>query len=464
VQYQEWAKDPRGRPVYMVTLKTPYYDAEGDMMGVIGIGRDATDLKMAEEALQRSHGENEQLIDSLSSMLISLSPAMHITQWNPKAVEILGIEAQAAENWNIRDLNLPWDWPSLEADFERAQAKGEPLYLDPVPFERPDGSDGFLGMSITPIFGDHRRLSGFILMGADITKRKILEQRLAQAEKLEAIGQLAAGIAHEINTPTQYVNDNLFFLEESWVEVFSLLKLYGELVTMIQQAGIELEQFRIIEARSTKIDVDYLAREIPLAVTQSLEGIARVAEIVRAMKRFSYLGGEEKQKVDLNLAVESTINVARNEWKYVATVETELDPAMPPVLCYPGEINQVLLNLITNAAHAIEDRMAGKDGKGIITVRTELLGDQVEIRVQDTGTGIPEEIQNRIFDPFFTTKDVGRGTGQGLAISYDVVVKKHAGDISFVTERGKGTTFKVCLPIEYHPEGKGDLAKTWLDS
>ena len=463
VQYQEWAKDPRGRPVYIVTLKTPYHDAAGEMMGVIGIGRDATDLKMAEEALQRSHGENEQLIASLSSMLIGLSPAMHITQWNPKAVEILGIDAVDAENWNIGDLDLPWNWPGMEVDFARAQEQGAPLYLDPVPFDRPDGSDGFLGMSITPIFGDNRRLSGFILMGADITKRKILEQRLSQAEKLEAIGQLAAGIAHEINTPTQYVNDNLHFLDESWVEVFSLLNLYRELVAKIQNAGVSLEQFGRIEQLAEEIDVNYLAKEIPLAVTQSLEGIARVAEIVRAMKRFSYMGGEEKQSVDLNLAVESTINVARNEWKYVAVVEMDLDPSLPPVTCLPGEINQVFLNLITNAAHAIEDRTGGKGEKGSIKIRTLFTGAGVEIRVSDTGMGIPEEIQNRIFDPFFTTKDVGRGTGQGLAISYDVVVKKHGGEIFFETERGVGTTFIVRLPIESHQETNGDLLNPWLN-
>jgi signal transduction histidine kinase len=166
------------------------------------------------------------------------------------------------------------------------------------------------------------------------------------------------------------------------------------------------------------------------------------------MKRFSYMGGEEKQSVDLNLAVESTINVARNEWKYVAVVEMDLDPALPPVSCLPGEINQVILNLITNAAHTIEDKVAGERAKGVIKISTRFTGSAVEVRVADNGLGIPEEIQGRIFDPFFTTKDVGRGTGQGLAISYDVIVKKHGGEISFETEWGKGTTFTIRLPVE----------------
>lgn len=464
VQYQEWAKDPRGRPVYMVTLKTPYYDSEGEILGVIGIGRDATDLKMAEEALQRSHGENEQLIDSLSSMLIGLSPAKHITQWNPKAEEILGIAAADAENWNIRDLQLPWEWPTMEADFVRAQEHGQAFYLDPIRINRPDGSDGFLGLSITPIFGDHRRLSGFILMGADITKRKILEQRLSQAEKLEAIGQLAAGIAHEINTPTQYVNDNLHFLQESWTEIFSLLSLYGDLVKTVQEENIHLSQLDRIENLLESVDVQYLEQEVPLAVRQSLEGIARVAEIVRAMKRFSYMGGEDKQSIDLNLAVESTINVARNEWKYVAVVGTDLDPALPPVFCLPGEINQVILNLITNAAHTIEDKLAGDPAKGTIKISTRFIGDAVEMKVADNGLGIPEEIQGRIFDPFFTTKDVGRGTGQGLAISYDVIVKKHGGEISFETDWGKGTTFTVRLPVEPMEEINGGQYNPGLEA
>jgi len=173
-----------------------------------------------------------------------------------------------------------------------------------------------------------------------------------------------------------------------------------------------------------------------------------VSKIVQAMKEFSHPGSTEKKEIDVNRAIESTITVARNEWKYVADLIMDLDPALPPVYCLPGEFNQVILNMIINACHAITEAMQDKSGeKGTITAKTLDLGTHVKILISDTGTGIPEQIRSKIFDPFFTTKEVGRGTGQGLAISYSVIVKKHHGTISFESEVGKGTTFFIDLPV-----------------
>jgi signal transduction histidine kinase len=198
--------------------------------------------------------------------------------------------------------------------------------------------------------------------------------------------------------------------------------------------------------------VEYLTAEIPNAIAQSLEGVERVAKIVRSMKDFSHPGGETKQAVDLNRALESTLTVCRNEWKYVAEAVTDFDPDLPLVTCLPGECNQVFLNLIINAAHAIGDKLAGRpDDKGAITIATRRDGDRAEIRIIDTGTGIPEKHHARIFDPFFTTKEVGRGTGQGLAIAHCVITEKHGGTIHFETEIGRGTTFVVRLPISGEP-------------
>ena len=208
------------------------------------------------------------------------------------------------------------------------------------------------------------------------------------------------------------------------------------------------------EAESARkaADLDYVLPEIPKAIQQSLEGVERVATIVRAMKEFSHPGTGQKSAVDLNHAIESTITVARNEWKYVAEVVTHFDPKLPPVPCLAGEFNQVILNLIINATHAIADVVGdGGNAKGTITITTRQDQDWAEIRVQDTGAGIPEKIRNRIFEPFFTTKGVGKGTGQGLAISRSVVVDKHGGTIAFETEIGKGTTFIVRLPISQGP-------------
>jgi len=278
----------------------------------------------------------------------------------------------------------------------------------------------------------------------DISERRGLEAQLRQAQKLEGIGHLAAGIAHEINTPTQFVTDNLTFMQDSWKSAYELLERYR---AAVREATTTLPSGTVAALKEAEesCDLEFIATEVPKAIEQSLDGARRVAKIVRSMKKFSHPDSVEKTATDLNRAIESTITVARNEWKYVSEIVIEFDDSLPPVVCYPGDINQVVLNLIVNAAHSIKSKV--KEGeKGRITVRTRNCIDLVEISVQDTGTGIPAAIQGKVFDPFFTTKEVGKGTGQGLALAYTVVVKKHGGKIWFETEVGKGTTFFVTLP------------------
>ncbi|MFL6444074.1 MAG: PAS domain S-box protein [Candidatus Sulfotelmatobacter sp.] len=282
----------------------------------------------------------------------------------------------------------------------------------------------------------------------DISERRALEAQLRQAQKLEGIGHLAAGIAHEINTPTQFVTDNLTFMQDSWKSIFELLERYR---AAIREGGAGLAAAGLQEAEQS-CDLEFIASEVPRAIDQSLDGARRVAKIVRAMKEFSHPDSAEKTATDLNRAIESTITVARNEWKYVSEIVTEFDDSMPAVVCFPGDINQVVLNLIVNAAHAIKDKVQEGE-KGQITVRTRNRGEAIEISVQDTGSGIPAAIQGKVFDPFFTTKEVGKGTGQGLSFSYTVIVKKHGGKIWFETEVGKGTTFFVTLPTSVETTG-----------
>ncbi len=276
--------------------------------------------------------------------------------------------------------------------------------------------------------------------------------QLVQAQKLESIGQLAAGIAHEINTPIQFIGDNLRFLEDAFRDLMPLLagvacSHAGDGESRPGVPGAPVDRMLQGATPSGNDDLGYLTREIPKAIAQSLEGVGRVANIVRSMKEFSHPGTDELQPVDVNKALECTLTVCRNEWKYVADVVTDLDPRLPLVPCMPGACNQVFLNLIINAAHAIADKQAGNcTEKGTITVSTRSDGDWVEIRVADTGTGIPEKHRTKVFDPFFTTKKVGRGTGQGLAIAHSVIVDKHGGTLTFDTEVGHGTAFVVRLP------------------
>jgi signal transduction histidine kinase len=275
-----------------------------------------------------------------------------------------------------------------------------------------------------------------------------LQQALLQAQKLEAIGQLAAGIAHEINTPTQYVGDNTRFLQESWQDIANLLALSQSICQQAHAGTVAKELLGKFDSLAAESDLSYLIKEVPKAIEQSLDGVQRVAKIVKAMKDFSHPGSQEKRAVDINQAIESTIAVARHEWKYVSNVVTDLQPDLPPVPCLIGEFNQVILNLIVNAAHAIAEAKAeGLIEKGTITIRTYRRDQWAEIAVQDTGTGIPVEIQPRIFEPFFTTKPVGRGTGQGLSLAHSVIVKRHQGQIWFETEIGRGTTFFLRLPF-----------------
>lgn len=298
--------------------------------------------------------------------------------------------------------------------------------------------------SFSPIYKEDQSISGYVYIGRNITEAVKMQLQLNQAQKLESIGQLAAGIAHEINTPTQYVGDNTTFLQEAYTDLGVMIATIEELVAG-DSGSVPAE---LLVKAMNDADVNYLKEEIPRAIEQSLEGISRVSTIVRAMKEFSH-PSEKKTMVDLNKAIKSTITVAKNEWKYVAEMNTDLDAALPPVNCLPGDMNQVVLNIIVNAAHAIAEKLDEASGeKGAISVSTRSADQWAEIRIEDTGAGMPEDVKLRIFDPFYTTKEVGKGTGQGLSIAHAVIVEKHAGTIEVDSTPGQGTAFTIRIPIE----------------
>jgi len=281
----------------------------------------------------------------------------------------------------------------------------------------------------------------------DVTERNRFEIELRHAQKLEAVGSLAAGIAHEINTPIQFVGDNIRFLHTAFADLGKVMEKYKHVSdAAANSAATRLLADEVAEAEMA-VDINYLMAEIPKAIVQSLDGVTRVATLVRAMKVFAHPDRKEKAAADINEALNSTLTVARNELKYVADIETELGE-LPLVVCNIGELNQVFLNLLVNAAHAIGDAKKENGQKGLIRVRTSLEAGEVSIAISDTGSGIPEDIRDKIFDPFFTTKETGRGTGQGLAIARSVVVDRHGGTLTFVSEVGKGTTFYVRLPLD----------------
>jgi len=274
-------------------------------------------------------------------------------------------------------------------------------------------------------------------------KLKETQAELVQVRKLEAVGQLAAGIAHEINTPTQFIGDNLRFLKDSLSRLLAALQASGQILNATKATVALMQQ---VDPSFDAEQISYLGEEIPKALDQSLEGVQRVATIVRAMKEFSHPGSKEKVPTDIHRAIENTIVISRSEWKEVAEVQTNFDPAVGLVPCIPDEFNQIMLNLLVNAAQAIRSTTEGVEGKGTITISTLQNEPWVEIRIHDTGPGIPEPLRHRIFEPFFTTKEVGRGTGQGLYLAYGSVVKRHGGSLSFECPPEQGTTFIVRLP------------------
>jgi PAS domain S-box-containing protein len=295
--------------------------------------------------------------------------------------------------------------------------------------------------------GTHEPLITMVIR--NVTERKVRENHRAHVQKLESIGHLAAGVAHEINTPMQYIGDNLRFIQDSFRATSRMMDAYRRAMEDSSLTIADSPRVSELNTLAASIDLDYLSRETPQAIEQAVEGAERVGEIVRALREFSHPGTLETAPADLNRLLENVALVSRNRWKYVAELTTDLDADLPEVKCLAGELRQVFLNLIVNAADAIAEAFKDRpDQKGELRVTSRRDGDFAEVRIRDNGTGIPKDARAKVFDPFFTTKPIGSGTGQGLSIAYGIVTRKHRGSIEFDTQEGVGTTFTVRLPID----------------
>ncbi|MCF8479359.1 MAG: FIST C-terminal domain-containing protein [Rhodospirillum sp.] len=397
-----------------------------------------------ERSLRKERSRLEAVMDSLFDGVLVVDGVGRVEKCNGAARRLLDVANPVGENL---DSLLHWIVDREARSFHGAVIReviqsGVAVANDDATFTLSDGRSMAVAFAVVSL-GEDCEKGGAVISFRSIDALKRAQGEALQASRLASVGQLATGVAHEINTPVQYIGDNLRFLRESAADLSAAL---GEIAERASRGDVPRDVAADLRAIYEGHEVEYLVGEVPEAITQSLDGVDRVSHIVRSMKDFSHPGTTAPTSTDINAALESTLTVTRNEWKHIAEVETDFDPALPPILCFAADLNQVFLNLIINATHAIADAVE-EGGVGRITLSTRTQGDWVEIRIADSGKGVPPDLRERIFDPFFTTKAVGKGTGQGLSISMDVIANKHGGTLILDPDATGGACFVIRLPV-----------------
>jgi len=422
------------------------------------------------ETVLNSMPESIAIIDTTDFTILGANKVFIDSAGVASAEELAGLTCYAVTHGRCDPCSPPDDiCPLTELKAGHTVASAEHVHRDA------SGKEHHAEVSIAAIPDASGKITRVVHMSRDITERKAAENalrdyadrleaalqdlgqaqaQLLQSQKLEAIGGLAAGVAHEVNTPIQYVGDNTRFLQEAFTDLMSLQKQVDDLLRPHTYL-LDAETKAAYEVALKNADVDFLVDEVPSAIEETIDGVNRIAEIVRALKEFSHPGGDEKSPIDLNRLVDNTVTVSKNEWKQVAEVVTILEPDIPPISAMAGPLGQALLVLIVNAAQAIGGAVGdGSEEPGTITITTSTDETSAEITVADTGPGIADEIKDKVFEHFFTTKEVGIGSGQGLAIAHSIVVEQHGGEIDFASTVGEGTTFRICIPKESSAESE----------
>ena len=433
---------------------------EGSNRFVSMVIRDITELKRTQESLERQEAFYRLITENTSDLIGLFDPKGDSIYCSPSYEKILGYGTWQMDGQGLYDFIHHEDRDRVRGVILSALSDGKEVFLEYRMVNR-KGEVHHLEATTGGIRNSFGRFERLILVSRDITlqvrqreERRLMELHKFHAQKMESIGQLAAGVAHEMNTPIQYFGDNMWFIKDSFQDVAKMLKGIKSLMDSLKKenpGGHLAEVLSEVDDLWESADAEYLMSEIPEAIVQSLQGCGNLSQIVSAMKEFSHPGTDEKIPTQLNDVVKNTMIISRNEWKYLANVKYNLDDSLPMIHCLPNEIGQMILNLVINACHALEEKGCEEGEKGVIrlsTIKVQADGKNwVELRVQDSGMGMPTELKNRIFEPFFTTKPVGKGTGQGLAIVHNVVVDKHSGQIHVESHQGEGTTFVVRLPV-----------------
>ncbi len=419
------------------------------------------DLQHAMDDLDAMHGEIDQILNTISTGVRLIDQDRTVVRVNATFCTMTGLSAEELVGSkcfsHFRNESCE---QSDDCALRQIFRTGKAIREDCIKI-RQDNEQRHYTITSTPYRNNEGELVGIVEDFLDITKRTEMEQereqmqtQLLQQSKLESVGQLAAGMAHEINTPIQYIGTNIDFFSESFDDISTLMSTVEKECEEAGGNALTVDQVSAVRRAMEEADWEFLSEEVPAALQQTRDGVNRVSAIVRAMKEFSHPGSKEMAPANLNDIINNTLTISANEWKYVAEIETDFSRDFPMVPCLSEEMGQVFLNIIVNGAHAIaeQQKQCGNDDKGTITLSTDTEQDFAVIRISDSGSGMPEEVRKRIFDPFFTTKEVGNGTGQGLSIAQDVVTIKHHGSITVDSEPGKGTTFTIRLPLR---EDKG---------
>jgi PAS domain S-box-containing protein len=422
------------------------FDDEGVVQYFEGFVQDVSELRRFENELAQSESRFRGLVETMNQGLVQLDGSGNVLYCNKYFCDLLKISKLEIVGQSLENMVHPEDLEKYVQIFVCCTDNASKGRFD-IRWSL-SGTQVFSIVTPVVLSTTHDDSRVFWMLVMDVTERKLLEGQLLQTQKLEAIGQLAAGIAHEINTPTQYVLNNTWFVKEGLEQLHKAVDMYEDFFLKLEKEHGLSHDVGVLKESGAELQVAYYLQEMPVAISETLQGLERITDIVSSVKQFAHPGHERQQDVDLNKLVETTVNLSRSEWKYVAELSLDLDRNLPMVPCQMQEISQVLLNLIINAAHAIIDAARGDSAiKGFIHVGTKLDGDWAEIRIEDSGTGIPPHVQTHIFEPFFTTKPVGMGTGQGLFFARRSIVKNHGGRISFETQAGSGTTFIIKLPL-----------------
>ncbi len=404
------------------------------------------------ETLKQVSYQNEMMLNWVNGAVVMVDRAGLVIQANKAALAALG--------WSLEEFigrhkhetihhsqddgsEYPWDFCPVFAAIE----DGSSHHVDGDVFWHKNGSSFSADFIVCPTRDENNEITGAVLTFRNLTEQRLKEANRIHSMKLESIGELSAGIAHEINTPIQYIGSNVSFLQDSFQDLLKLVEAYGRLKDALADSAQFGELLAEIESLEQEADIEYLQDEAPKAFEQTRGGVDRVTKLVLGLKGFAHSGdGEIKRPTDINEIITNSLIVCHNAYKYVAQMDTDFGE-LPTINVYPGDIGQVIVNLVVNAAHAIADQKGQSPELGTIRICTRCEDKIITISVSDTGGGIPEGVRQRVFDPFFTTKDVGRGSGQGLAISRTIIHDKHQGELAFESTVGKGTTFFVRLPL-----------------